>query len=209
METTIDVLSPDEAMSLFGLGDRNLKLIRDALPVNLSARSGVLKIVGRQVAGHLAQQQASERLAEGRQFQAYNRLTAFLMHDLKNLVAQQSLVVRNATQHKDNPEFFDDAINTIANSVARMKRLISQLAQRDRKDNRAAVDVAAVLAAVVDEVGDRTPQPQITECADDILVLADRDRMQQALFQEPLRLPRRVAAADTNSVSLSRIAATR
>ncbi len=46
METTIDVLSPDEAMSLFGLGDRNLKLIRDALPVNLSARSGVLKIVG-------------------------------------------------------------------------------------------------------------------------------------------------------------------
>ena len=46
MEITLDIESRDEAIRLFGLGDRNLKLIRDALPVNLSARNGTLRIVG-------------------------------------------------------------------------------------------------------------------------------------------------------------------
>ncbi len=46
MEITIQVLSQDEAMVLFGLEDRNLKLIRDALPVNLTARRGTLRLSG-------------------------------------------------------------------------------------------------------------------------------------------------------------------
>lgn len=46
MEVKIIVASPEEAMALFGLGDRNLKLLRDALPVNLSARNGTVKIAG-------------------------------------------------------------------------------------------------------------------------------------------------------------------
>ncbi len=46
----------------------------------------LLKTVGRHVATHLAQHEADRRLAESRQFEAYNRLTAFMMHDLKNSV---------------------------------------------------------------------------------------------------------------------------
>ncbi len=46
MEVTIEIASPEEAMTLFGLGDQNLKLIRDALPVNLHARDGTVRIAG-------------------------------------------------------------------------------------------------------------------------------------------------------------------
>ena len=46
MEMTIQVASPDEAMALFGLGDRNLKLLRDALQVDLTARGRVLRLTG-------------------------------------------------------------------------------------------------------------------------------------------------------------------
>ena len=70
----------------------------------------LLKTVGRHVATHLAQHEADRRLAESRQFEAYNRLTAFMMHDLKNSVAQLQLIVANAERHKRNPEFIDDAI---------------------------------------------------------------------------------------------------
>jgi putative PEP-CTERM system histidine kinase len=49
------------------------------------------------------------------------------MHDLKNLIAQQTLVVQNAARHRDNPRFIDDAISTIENSVRRMSRLLEQL----------------------------------------------------------------------------------
>ncbi len=46
MELTIEVASPDEAMVLFGLGDRNLKLLRDALNVDLTARGRTLRLAG-------------------------------------------------------------------------------------------------------------------------------------------------------------------
>ena len=81
--------------------------------------------MGRHVAVHIAQYEADRRLAESRQFEAYHRLTAFVMHDLKNLAAQLALIVSNAEKHKRNPEFVDDAIATIANSTGRMQRLIS------------------------------------------------------------------------------------
>jgi putative PEP-CTERM system histidine kinase len=87
----------------------------------------LLKTVGRQVATHIDQAEADRRLAEAKQFGAYNRLTAFLMHDLNNLIAQQSLVVKNAERFRDNPEFVDDTIKTISHSVDRMRRLMAQL----------------------------------------------------------------------------------
>src|SRR3989442_9607791 len=46
MELTIQVASQGEAMGLFGLEDRNLKLIRDALSVNITARNGILRLSG-------------------------------------------------------------------------------------------------------------------------------------------------------------------
>jgi hypothetical protein len=60
----------------------------------------LLKTVGRHVAVHLQQFEAARRLAESRQFEAYHRLTAFVMHDLKNLAAQLALIVSNAEKHK-------------------------------------------------------------------------------------------------------------
>ena len=61
------------------------------------------------------------------QFEAFNRLVAFLMHDLKNVLAQQQLVVRNFPRFRNNPEFLDDAILTVENATRRMGRLIEQL----------------------------------------------------------------------------------
>ena len=49
------------------------------------------------------------------------------MHDLKNLIAQLSLVVTNAGKHKHNPRFMDDAITTVDNSVQKMNRLLEHL----------------------------------------------------------------------------------
>ena len=87
----------------------------------------LLKTVGRNVAVQLAQRRADEQLAESRQFDAYNRFAAFVMHDLKNSVAQLQLLVANAARHRHNPVFVDDAIDTIRNTSERMTRLIEQL----------------------------------------------------------------------------------
>jgi putative PEP-CTERM system histidine kinase len=87
----------------------------------------LLKTAGRQVAAFLAHGLAMEKLAETRQFDAYNKLSAFVMHDLKTLLSQQALLVENAKKHQHRPEFVADVIKTIDHGVQRMRRLLRQL----------------------------------------------------------------------------------
>jgi putative PEP-CTERM system histidine kinase len=137
----------------------------------------LLKTVGQQVASYLAQHQAAEQLAEGKQFEAYNRLTAFLMHDLKNLIAQQSLVVKNAAKHKDNPVFIEDAIRTIDNSVRRMSRLLEQLRQGKGEGMAGRVHLAQLLSSTVGKHADVDPAPELEVIENGIHVRAESEQL--------------------------------
>ena len=87
----------------------------------------LLKTAGHQAASLLAQMQATEALLEARKFEAFTRMSAFVVHDLKNIVAQLSLMVKNAKRLQDNPEFQADMLMTVENSLERMKQLMLQL----------------------------------------------------------------------------------
>ena len=112
----------------------------------------LLKTMGRQIASFLKRHQQAEQLAEGRQFDTYNKLVAFIIHDLNNLIAQQALVVRNAEKHKDNPAFFEDAIKTISNSVDRMNNLLKKL-RRDESDLVKSLSISDIVHQAVAECG--------------------------------------------------------
>ncbi len=114
----------------------------------------LLKTMGRQVASYLKRHQQAEQLAEGRQFDTYNKLVAFIIHDLNNLIAQQALVVRNAEKHKGNPAFIEDAIKTISNSVDRMNNLLRKL-RRDDSDLVKRLSIADVVNQAVQECQQR------------------------------------------------------
>jgi len=123
----------------------------------------LLRTSGRQVAAHLAQDHADRQLAESRQFEAFNRLTAFVMHDLKNLIAQQSLMVKNAARHKGNPEFFEDSMATIENSVARMNKLLQQLQTGDASGPRRPASLAGCVRDAIKKCVGRRPEPEFVE----------------------------------------------
>jgi len=89
--------------------------------------SDLLKTAARQAAGFLAQMQATEALLESRKFEAFNRMSAFVVHDLKNIVTQLSLMVKNAKRLRDNPEFQADMLLTVENSLERMRQMMAQL----------------------------------------------------------------------------------
>lgn len=141
----------------------------------------LLRTSGRQVAAFLAQYDADQRLAEGRQFEAFNRLTAFVMHDLKNLIAQQSLMVQNAARHKGNPAFFEDAMATIDNSVARMNKLLQQLQSGDTAGPRQRVRIGAAVADAVERCRSREPVAELVDETDDLQVWIDRERFTSVL----------------------------
>ncbi len=87
----------------------------------------LLKTAGGQAASFLALMQATEALLEVRKFDAFNRMSAFVVHDLKNVVTQLSLMMKNAERLKDNPEFREDMLITVDSAVERMRQLMLQL----------------------------------------------------------------------------------
>lgn len=141
----------------------------------------LLKTVGNHIAVHLAQESADQKLSESRQFEAYNRLTAFLMHDLNNLIAQQSLIVENASKHKRNPDFVDDAMNTIASSVERMKRVMDQLKRGDAVRVRKATELKFVVSAAADRCSSGLPAPVLKFNDNEAVVTVDVEQFTMAL----------------------------
>jgi putative PEP-CTERM system histidine kinase len=142
----------------------------------------LLKTVGRHVATIVAQQEADRRLAENRQFEAYHRLTAFMMHDLKNSVAQLKLVVSNADRHRHNPAFIDDSIATIGNAVERMTRLIEQLRETGRAASAESIEVGALARDVASRCADRAPAVDVARLPRaPVFVEANRERLASAL----------------------------
>jgi putative PEP-CTERM system histidine kinase len=142
----------------------------------------LLKTVGRHVATMVVQYDADRRLAESRQFEAYHRLTAFMMHDLKNSAAQLQLIVRNAQKHRQNPAFVDDVIATIANASERMTRLMAQLQDRDAAPTAQSVDLAMLARSVAGRCADRAPVPLLEVFADrPSVVRADPERLATTL----------------------------
>ena len=99
---------------------------RAAIDVNWEVRD-LLKTASRQAASYLEQIRATEALLEARKFDAFNRMSAFVVHDLKNLVAQLTLMLRNAERHRNNPEFQRDMLTTVEHVVGRMNHLMLQL----------------------------------------------------------------------------------
>ena len=136
----------------------------------------MLKTMGRQLASYLKRHQQAELLAEVRQFDTYNKLVAFIIHDLNNLIAQQALVVRNAERHKDNPAFIEDAIQTISNSVDRMNNLLKKL-RRDDSDLIKRLSLKDVINQALAECQRSTPELTVELPPDDRNINADQVRL--------------------------------
>ena len=109
----------------------------------------LLKTAARQAASYLGQLHVTEALLEARKFDAFNRMSAFVVHDLKNLVAQLSLMLKNAQRHHDNPEFQADMLTTVEHVVGRMNALMLQLrVGATPVDNPRPLDLEAVVRRV-------------------------------------------------------------
>lgn len=138
----------------------------------------LLKTAGGQVAGYVALLESSEALSEARQFEAFHRLSAYVVHDLKNIAAQLALVVANSDRHKANPAFVEDAFGTITNATGRMNRLLAQL-RTERASGR--ISSLALADAVRQAIAVRIVQPPEPTLhivpGHDPWVRVDRDRL--------------------------------
>lgn len=141
----------------------------------------LLRTAGRQAASYFALELAGEALGRERQFAAFNRFSAFMMHDLSNILAQQRLIVENAARHRHNPAFIDDAIDTIENTVRRMTRLLDQMKSGGGESVARRAVLVDVAERAVRNLADRVPAPELVAEDTAIAAVVAADRLEHVL----------------------------
>jgi putative PEP-CTERM system histidine kinase len=117
----------------------------------------LLRVVGREVASRVAEQRAAQILSQTRELRDYSQRFAFVLHDIKNVSGQLSMLLANAEVHADNPEFQRDMLATVRASVGKITRLLSRL-QADRQErSHALIDPVERLKDIIETASDACP----------------------------------------------------
>lgn len=143
--------------------------------------SDLLKVAGNQAASYLAQHEAANALLVARQFESFNRMSTFVVHDLKNLVSQLSLLLANAEKHRRNPEFQKDMIETVYLSVQKMKRLLEKLSSGDSSERAAPLFIAGLLQEAAKSKSVTEPKPILEILDSSLAVYANSSRLERVI----------------------------
>ena len=141
----------------------------------------LLKIAGSQAASYLTQQESANALMVARQFESFNRMSTFMVHDLKNLVSQLSLLVSNAERHKDNPEFQRDMLETVDLSVQKMKLLLQKLSRGTDSEVPSRLRLDKLLQRAVAAKSAIAPRPVLEIIDADLTVMANAGRLERVI----------------------------
>lgn len=141
----------------------------------------LLRVAGQQLASYLAEHAGQEALAEASRFDDFHRRIAFVMHDIKNLASQLSLLARNAERHAEKEEFRTDMLVTLRNSADKLNVLLARLSRYGNGvvDGIGEVPASEVVRAVMDRFRAH-PQVLLAAC-EDVVISANRNSLEQVL----------------------------
>ena len=142
----------------------------------------LLRVAGQQLASYLAEHAGQAALAEAGRFDDFHRRIAFVMHDIKNLASQMSLLARNAESHAENPEFRADMLVTLRNSADKLNALLARLSRYGSSSAEALEPVRADLVAkgVAAQLGQHHPVSLVE--IEPIEITASRGALEQVLL---------------------------
>lgn len=142
----------------------------------------LMKVISRQLSVYLKLHHTNMELAESQQFDTFNRMSAFLVHDLKNVLAQLQLLSKNAQRFKHNPEFVDDAFETVEDAASRLNKTLTQLRQkRTEGEKLTPFDLADSIERVLLHCTNQRPTPQAPQPPKQHLLIANRERFENVL----------------------------
>lgn len=125
---------------------------KDVEPLNWEDRD-LFFAMSKQLGNFISLHEANDKLAESKQFDAFNRMSAFLVHDLKNVQAQLKLINKNAEKHRQNPDFIDDVFETIDSATTRLDKMLEQL--RKKQVAQSQVSVTSINGLIQDVIKQR------------------------------------------------------
>ena len=117
----VPMISGGEVLGLMTLGDRV-----GGIPFTLQDFD-LLKCVGGQAAASLLNIHLSQKLLQAKELEAFQTMSAFFVHDLKNTASTLNLMLQNLPVHFDDPAFREDTLRGISKTVDHINHLIARL----------------------------------------------------------------------------------
>jgi putative PEP-CTERM system histidine kinase len=143
----------------------------------------LLQCIGDQVTSVLLNQQLAAEVARGRELQAFQTMSAFFVHDLKNAASSLNLMLKNLPVHFDDPAFRRDALRAIGNTATRIDDMIARLTalRRSHELTRVESDLNQVVSQALEHVNGMSEVELTTELQPLPRILADREQLQSVV----------------------------
>lgn len=171
------IVADGKLLGLLMVGDR----------VNTSAFNvedlDLLSCIGEQIAANLLNIQLRQHFLDTKEMEAFQAMSAFFVHDLKNTASTLTLMLKNMPAHFDDPEFRKDALRGLSKSVDHVNGLISRLSllRQELELNLAPVDPNALVQSAVEALGDIPHVTVQTDFRAEEDILADAGQLRKVL----------------------------
>ncbi len=143
----------------------------------------LLKCIGDQIAAGLLNFRLTEDLMVAKEMEAFQTMSAFFVHDLKNTVSSLNLMLKNLPVHFDDPAFREDALRGIASTVHRINHLIARLSVLRHKLELKPVetDLVQLVTEALDKMNG-TPDVELLRQLEPLpKIVVDRDQIQSVV----------------------------
>jgi putative PEP-CTERM system histidine kinase len=159
-----------------------------------------------QLAANVLNLKLSERLREAKETEAFQSVSAFFVHDLKNLASRLSLTMQNLPIHFDKPEFRADALRVISQSLAKINDMCNRLSMvKQRIDVKMTEDdLNAMVSGTLDDLESSLKVPLVRELGSLPKVSIDREQLQKVLTNLILNASEAVDGQGTIRVETAR-----
>jgi putative PEP-CTERM system histidine kinase len=144
----------------------------------------LMKTFARQAIHSLMNMKYSEEIAETRELVAVARISSFVIHDLKNMASNLSLLLSNSGEYIDDPEFQKDMIETIRNTLKRMQTLMQRLKKIPEKAELKTelADIDLLVRETVDEVRKTKPPAELLYEGASVQAVVDTEEIRKVVL---------------------------
>ncbi|MGN6641781.1 MAG: ATP-binding protein, partial [Verrucomicrobiota bacterium] len=163
---------------LMTLGDRV-----DGIPLS-TQDIDLLKCIADQAAASLGNIQLSQRLMQAKEMEAFQTMSAFFVHDLKNTASTLSLMLKNLPIHFNDPAFREDALRGISNTVDHINSLIGRLSliRQGLAIQPAEIDLNALISKTLTGLDGSSDTKLIADLGALPMVPLDAEQVQKVLL---------------------------
>jgi putative PEP-CTERM system histidine kinase len=144
----------------------------------------LLKCIGDQIAASLLNLRLAGELMLGKEREAFQNISAFFVHDLKNTASTLNLMLQNLPVHFDDPAFREDALQGISKTADRINQLIDRLSALRHKLEPKPIecDLNQLVAEVLETLNGVSEVELVKELNPLPRLLADREQLQSVIM---------------------------